>query len=540
SFSVLTLVLGGILVATMIASLMARQMREIGVMKTVGAGSGQIAALYLSMILGFGMLALAVGIPPGVLAARRFATVIGGLLNFTIGSGAIPGWVFAVQVGAGLLIPLAMAGVPLWRGSRMGVRRALDDQGVRAERFGARRGDGWLTRLRGVDRALVLALRNTFRRRGRLALTLGLLAAGGAMFMTARNVTEGWAAVLGRVDRTRHYDVEIRFARPEATAPLLARVRAMPGIRAAEAWGYAPTSVAAAGVEMVRTYPDGGHGSFLLQGAPVRTRLVGFPLLAGRWLAEGDGDGVVLNQMALSQLPGARVGSRVALSLDGRATRWRVVGIVEEVGSPAAAYVTDRAFARAAGLDGRARMLRIATSATDPATREVLVRRVETELEGMGARVSVAIPVSVLRTAMGAHMGVLVDTLLAIAVLMALVGGLGLMSTMSMNVLERTREIGVMQAVGATPAAVLRVIVGEGVFTGLMSWVVAVILSLPLSAMLGRMVGQMAFRTPLPLVVSPAALAGSLLAVVATSAAASGWPAWRASRLTVRESLAYG
>jgi putative ABC transport system permease protein len=214
SFSMMALILGGILVAAMIASLMARQIREIGVMKAVGASSAQVAGLYLTMVLVFGVLALVLGLPPGVVAGRAFAGVVAGNLNFTIVSDTIPWWVFVVQVAAGLLSPLVVAAVPLLRGSRVTVRQAMDDHGVNQEAFGSRRLDAWLAALRGIDRALLLAVRNTFRRRVRLALTLGLLAAGGAMFMTSRNVAVGWDRITAKVFRTRQYDVDIRFNRP--------------------------------------------------------------------------------------------------------------------------------------------------------------------------------------------------------------------------------------------------------------------------------------------------------------------------------------
>ncbi len=60
-----------------------------------------------------------------------------------------------------------------------------------------------------------------------------------------------------------------------------------------------------------------------------------------------------------------------------------------------------------------------------------------------------------------------------------LVGGLGLAGTMSMNVLERTREIGVMRAVGASDGAVLRVILVEGLLMAGLSWFLAIFLAVP-------------------------------------------------------------
>jgi putative ABC transport system permease protein len=535
-FAGMALGLSAILVATLIDAMLASQVRQIGVMKTVGARTSTIVRLYLSMVLLIGLAALALAAAPSVVAGRGFAKLIADMLNFAIGSQAISGWVFVVQAAAAVLVPLLVAAVPIVRGSLVSVRQAIDDHGVAPEAFGQRRLDAWLSGLRGWNRTLMLALRNSFRRRGRLILALILLGVGGGMFMTALGLTEAWRLNLAEVTRTRHYDVEIRFNEPEPVAPLLARLRGVPGVRDVEAWGYTQTARSRPGlIDVVRTYPDRGHASFAILAPPASTRLVGFPVLAGRWLRPDDSDAVVVNQ----RVPGVHVGETLALSIAGRATSWKVVGIVEEVGSASAAYVTDEAFARAAGTEGRAKMLRIVSSATDPESRVEVIRRIEQALDEAGASVAVGMPLAELRTAVGDHIEVLVRALLAMALLMATVGALGLLSTMSMNVIERTRELGVLHAIGATPGVVRRIVVAEGLFVGLLSWLVAIVVALPLSAVVGGLVGRLSFNVSLPLVLSPEALAVWLVLLVAVSAAATAVPAWRASRLTVREALAY-
>lgn len=540
AFSGMALVLSAILVATTLAGLLARQVREIGVMKAVGASTGQMGGLYAVMMLLLGSGSAVLAVPPGLLAARALSRVVAGMLNFELASEAIPGWVLAVQVAAGVLVPLLVAAVPILRSSRVSVREAIDDHGIVQEAPGAREPSRVLRVLGGLDRMHLLALRNASRRRGRLVLTVGLLAAGGGMFMMALNVREGWERYVGEVPRTRHYDVEVRFGEPQPAAHVESLVRGVPGVRAVEAWGYLPTAFSKPGlVDVSRVYPDGGHGSFSLRAPPVDTRLVHFPVRSGRWLAPGDTDAVVLNHMALVQAPHVQVGDTVSLSVDGRPTDWRVVGIVEEVGSPAAAYVTDEALARVAGTLGRTRTVRIVTTASDPEARMEVIRAVERALEQAGVGVELAVPLTELRTAMGDHVIILVRMLLAMAMLMATVGAMGLTSAMGMSVLERTRELGVMQAIGATPGAVLRLIVTEGVFVGALSWVAALVLSVPLTALVGNIVGRLAFWLPLPLVLSPGAMLLWLALVLVGAVGATALPAWRASRLTVREALAH-
>ncbi len=532
SFSAMALVLSAILVATSIAAILARQVRELGVMKTIGARSGQIAGLYAVLIAVVGAVAVAVALPVGIAGARGLSTMVAGMLNLELGSQTIPWWVFAVQAAAGLLVPLAVAVIPIARGSRITVREAIDQHGA----VPPGRPRPWSLGLsRFASRGVVLAFRNALRRRARFVLTLSLLAAGGAMFMSALNVSQGWERIVSRVYENRSYDVEIRLDAPASVAE---RLRQLEGVRTVEAWGYHRTALWQADrVDVVRTYPDGSHGSFALMGPPPATELVRFPLLAGRWLRAGDTDGVVLNHMVLAQAPDTSVGDWITLSFEGRPTRWRVVGIVEEVGSPAVAYVTDDAYARVTGGSGRVRMLRLATSAGSQEARAAVIHAIEGALEQEGVSVEAVIPLAMLRTAMGDHVAVLVRMLLAMAALMVVVGMLGLGSTMGTSVLERTREIGVMKTIGATPGRIARLVVGEALVIGVSSWVVATALAVPLTALVGKTVGMLSFRVRLPMVMDPAAVASWLALVVVVAVVATLLPARRASRLTVWETL---
>jgi len=108
-----------------------------------------------------------------------------------------------------------------------------------------------------------------------------------------------------------------------------------------------------------------------------------------------------------------------------------------------------------------------------------------------------------------------------------------------MNIMERTRELGVMRAIGAKQGFIQRLVVMEGLTIGALSLVFAVGLSLGLSKGIGILIGKMAFKIPLALIVSPAALTGWVGLIIAGSIVATLYPAYRASRMTTREALAY-
>jgi putative ABC transport system permease protein len=119
------------------------------------------------------------------------------------------------------------------------------------------------------------------------------------------------------------------------------------------------------------------------------------------------------------------------------------------------------------------------------------------------------------------------------------VGGLGLMTTMSLNVLERRREMGIMRALGATPRIVWLMIVAEGVVIGLLSWTIAALLAWPISKVTGDFLVGVMFRSGLDFTFEPLGLVIWFLVSIGLSGLASFLPAWKASRITVREALAY-
>lgn len=535
-FSLLALLLGAVLTATIIGGLLAQQGRQIAIMKAIGARSGQIATLYLGLVGLIGAVCVAIGLPLGLLAGRGFVGVVGELLNLDIASDSAPGWLFAVVIALGILAPLAAALIPILAAARKTVREAIDDHGVAKSGVGFDAMDRLLARIRLADPALTLALRNTFRRRGRLILTLSLLATAGAMFIASVNLKVAWEDYVAQAAAYRQYDLEIHLQHPAPQAQVIGLVTAIPGVGKAEAWNTAAAAVDRGnGLEIVRTYPDGGHGGFSLRSAPPQTDFVDLHLLEGRWLQPQDTDAIVLNQLArTSTFPAVKAGQWISLRVEDRPVRLRVVGIVRELLTPASGYTTSAAFANASNQAGRSNAIRIVLS--ERGTADAVAQSVVAALEREQIGVKSILTEELLGAAQAGHIYILVFALGFIATMMALVGTLGLASALSTSVIERTREFGVMRAIGASSVDVLKGVLSEGLFIGLLSWMVSVPLSIPISMGVGNVLASIS-NQPLSLTLSPGAAGLWLGMVMLASAAASLYPARQASRLTVRQTL---
>lgn len=535
-FSFMILILGSILVATSMATHMVKQVRQIGVMKAIGGTSAHITMMYGLMMLIVCIAALLISIPLSRLAAIGFYIQIATLLNLEITDTSIPARVPLIQIVSGICIPFIAAAVPVIRGSTVTVRTALDNYGVTSSK--QTRWIAFLSRTSLFNDTLRLSLRNAFRQRTRLILTIGLLTAGGAMFMTALNVSAAWEINLRRIYAQRLYDQEVRFSDRLSPDSILNILNRIDGLSIVEGWDFASTSIATTGsYDVTKTYPDKGHGSFSIQALPVPTKLLNPTIVEGSWLTSPLSNDVVLNQIA--RTTDSKIGDEIVLAIAGKPTRWKIIGFTEDVGSPATAYVSLPAFAQITESSGTIGMVRIAYADRSRDHVRNMSRQIDNILEQHNIRVSSSIPVWLLHNAVAAHMKVLVNSLLAMAVLMAIVGTIGLTSTITMNVLERTREIGVMRAIGATPQRIAKMIVTEGIIVGLLSIVIAFATSIPLSYFMGKFIGHISFMTPLMLTISITAIIIWVLLTLIGSYLASVLPARRANIVTTQEALVY-
>jgi len=116
---------------------------------------------------------------------------------------------------------------------------------------------------------------------------------------------------------------------------------------------------------------------------------------------------------------------------------------------------------------------------------------------------------------------------------------MGLAGTMGMNVLERTREIGIMRSIGAVDSEIMRTVIVEGMVIGGLSWLLGAILSFPFTYMLANIVSVAIFNSPIAVHFTWLGFAAWLAVVLVLSALASVLPARSAASLTIREVLAY-
>jgi len=243
--------------------------------------------------------------------------------------------------------------------------------------------------------------------------------------------------------------------------------------------------------------------------------------------------------LMLRNEPDLDVGSEIVLKMGGRKETFQIVGVATGGFPIPTMFANYPYFARVAHSVGEAEWVFTGTEEHSIEYQDKIARAMEDRFEYLGMDVGLTSKATEEISETTAIFEVIIVLLLIMAVLLAVIGGLGLMGTMSINVLERTREIGVMRAIGASNRSVRRIFITEGVIIGLISWLIGAIVAYPISKGLSNVVGQQFLNTPLDFTFSITGVVIWLGVVIVLAAVSSFLPAWNASRMTVQEVLAY-
>jgi putative ABC transport system permease protein len=540
--ALVSLFMSVILVLNTFTALITQQTDQIGVIKAVGGQSGVVVRIYLVSALILGALALIVAVPSGAIFAYFMARWYLGLFNIDYETFAVSVRALTLQGSAALAAPLLAALWPVLKGARISVREAIASYGVGAD-FGSGALDRTIERIgaRLLPPAYAAALGNMFRRKGRLGLTLLVLSVAGAMFLIVMSLIASIQLTLDNDMARRGYDIRIGFMRDQDAARAVEIAEGEAGVVSAEVWTSRNATLLREGE---RLQDSAGLGA-QLQGVPEGGAAYRPLVVKGRWLEPGDDRAVVISAETAEKNRIA-VGDTITLDLGpAGAEQWQVVGayrVVYDTGFVIESiYAPREAVLAAAGLGDVATLVHV--TAADPrlGVVQATADAIKTRYEAAGFKIDLyttAIKLEERQYALN-QFNTVISMLLGLASLVASVGAIGLAGALGISVVERTREIGVMRAIGARSRTLMGVFVMEGALQGLLSWVVALPVAFVVARPLARLLGQTMLDINLDFSFHWPAVALWLGLSILIAACAAIFPARTAARVSVRQALSY-
>lgn len=528
------LILGLFLVFNTITAIISQQVPQIGVLKAIGATRGQILLLYYTTVFIYGLLAILISVPLGALGAHGLRVFLVDFMSLDPGPFSLSLQAVITQIAICILSPLLVATLPIFKGAGITVREAISSYGLTG-------GGGWLDRLLArlafLSRMASMAISNTFRNKTRTFMTQITLVGAGVLFMAVLSAQTSIRYTFGPIlFQTLQSNILMGFEQEERFRTVENLVmRNDPKISEVEMWALVGGQMRPAG--QPESFDD---RTVTVTGMPVPSRIYGPQLRAGRWLQPDDTFALIMHQKEATRI-GVSVGDWVTFDIPLKEeTGWQVVGLVNDpindrriIAPRETLLITNRQVGR-----GNDLFVRVADSM--PEQDIVIARKLRQEFDyrGFDLAPSNSDTLHQLAEEVISQFNIIIYLLLIMAIIIAAIGGIALSGVLSINVLERRVEIGILRAIGASNGAIGTLFITEGVLLGWLSWLIAVPLSLPFSRGLNAAIGA-AVQAEISFDYALSGVWIWWVIITLLGIAASWFPARGAIQVSVRESLSY-
>ncbi len=521
-FSGLGILLSGFIVANTLAALVTESIREIGILKSLGATRWQVLGSFLLAAGLYGMAGTVIGLVSGTFLGFGLLQVLGRVASLTPSFRIEP---LALLLGSivGLIITLLGGALPAWQASGITAKEALESRGV-ARNFGRSRLDRFVQHIALLPPLPAMGLRNLVRRKARSGVTLLVVALAVGALLAAQATDYSVAGAINDIFNTYQSDAYLRFGEfaPKNETGTLRRIA---GVTDAEAWLMRSCSAE--------------YSKTRCWAMPANTTFYEPTLVAGKWLDPQDPLGVVISDdLAITE--------ELALN-DQFSLRYReaerlvtVRGIVVDnaifLGSDiqSKVFVAHTTFANLVGEKDAVDLFALTLEPDTMAEQQAILNEIDRKLANL--RPSSTLALTEFENSRQ-QTNILTAALRGMVFLVALVGAMGLINTLALNVLERRREIGVLRSLGTDNRQLIFLFLAEGLGLGVLGWLLGLVLGWGMGYLFVNALSSTLFAFPYRF--SPILIGSSFLFALVLSLSASVAPALGAANIPTIEAIRY-
>jgi len=535
--------LASLLIFNTVAAHIKQQTSEIGVMKALGARTFKIAQLYLLEIFLIALIAVLFGLPLSLITAHWSSCHILSLFNIECGVLDYSIRALLLMIFGGLLIPLLAASAPVLNGARMNVRRAIASYGLGSD-YGSNRFDRWLEKISAhfISTIYAAALGNMFRRKGRLFLTQLTLMIAGLTFMVLMSLIASVNLTLDNEMNRSRFDVRLGLKPDRAEQTVRELALKLPQTEAVEIWQRLPMTMSQ-GDKALRQ--KGSLGAQLLA-LPAESPMYRPLIEQGRWFETSDiGQRVIVLSADRAELNHLEVGDSIEIGLFSDVSTWKVIGFYRWLAGNEFAiepvYAPIETVRQHLQLKNQASFIMLDAKIDDINEETEYLNAVKKAFENQKMNLDVYTTIAKLeqRKFVTNQFNPVIGTLSGLAAMIVIVGGIGLAGTLTINVLQRTHEIGVMRSIGARYHQIFKLFLMEGLLHGFFSWLISLPIAYFAAKPIADLLGKIMLGIRLDFAFDSLAGAYWLGIVLILALISAYWPARKAASLTVRQCLSH-
>lgn len=539
-FAILCCLLSAVLVFNLMSAMLSKQVKQIGVMKALGADSMQIGAIYYRGVVFLGLLGLLISLPSAYFVGSLYVDKLSFMSNMAISSYQVPFWVLLVQIILGIGIPIISAYWPIKKASQMSIKKSLMDYSGTSAQFGSTLFERCLVKLTFFSLPASLAIRNAVREKARFILTTTVLMFAAALFMTSFNIAKTMKTVSQVEQQSKAWAVEVVFQQPLKKEKIDSLVSHIEGISKAETFNR--TNIALLEKDEQETHEVKVNLTDFQPGSNIN-----LPIIDGSWLSKNTNNKqaeIVVSQLVLKHIPDLKLGMTLEIERAGKLTPFTLVGVVRTIGL--ASVYTQGYLSDVTNISNGLYLSSVTNSGiTDSseinklAAAKQLNRDINQIAESNNIKVKYSSTAWDSAKVVDDHFAIIFSLMLLLTIIIIFIAAMGIILTMTTNIMERTREIGVLKAIGAIKGELIKMVMTEGALIAILAWFFACFVTLPLSYGVSYWLGELLIKTPFELTIDKSVFIYSLPLMVLVSVLASIVPMLKVTKLPVREALIY-
>ncbi len=539
-----SLALSSVLILNTVGALITQQTDQIGIMKSLGARRYSIAKIYLSEVFVLSIIALLIAIPLSAAGAYYSSRWLLDLFNIELSEFVYSPKTIYIMVAGGLIAPILAALQPILQGASLSVRYAISSYGLGAD-FVSTRFDRWLELKIAacLPTIYAIAIANLLRRKARLLWTQSVLIIAGVLFIVITSLIASLNLTLNNELDRSSYDIRLGFIQDQPQEIINKLVNSVPNTQSIELWNRLPVELSVKD----KVIQQVGSLGMQMIALPTNTSMYKPLIVEGRWFDNSDEQQqhLVINADTAA-LNGIHVGDKINTKLlQHTAQEWEVIGLyrwfagtgytVEPVYGPLSTLQTNTKnefkysfallTARLNSLNEEKNYLEALKTVFQehPIVLDVYTTIAKREQRQFAEN----------------QFKPMLGMLLGLAIMIAIVGGIGLSGTLAISVLQRTREIAVLRAIGAKSKTIFRLFMLEGLLHGLLAWLISVPTAYLVAAPLAKKLGLTLLGMHLDFVFSQLSVLIWLVVVCILAIFATYLPARNATKIVVRAGLNY-
>ncbi|NLL07025.1 MAG: ABC transporter permease [Clostridiaceae bacterium] len=533
----LAILLGVSLIINIFNSMMVQHISQIGIMKAIGGSTAKISAMYFGMVITIGFVTFLVSLPLSAFVSYKVCEVLAGLLNMELSGFSIPLLMVILQFVGAVIVPLLATIAPVLRVTRTTIYDALNDniKGASFKDIGVL--NSLTKKFKYLPTSLLISLRNNFRSRLRVVLTLSTLILSGAILITALNLQKGFSDTIEDA-KFLVPDGVLTLSSFENAQKIEEIAKGVEGVETAEGWAFSQARFmdkannTSKKVRILGPTPD----SEIFDYSKAEDKL-----LSGRLIKDDSKNEIVITNHLTDFYPDIKVGDTINLKIKDKEYAFEVVGIMGIFGRPSDPILLGGYGYLSQIYEGNGMVndLRFSTFEDTEEYQNKVADKIEKELGKQGIFVNERNLGEAMLEQFSTSSSITVILLLFLSLMISCVGAIGLSGTLSLNVLERAKELGIMRSIGGDNKRLNTMIIAEGTILVLIAWFFSLFLSLPLTMVSNNMLGEALFATPLGFKLNYQGVVIWLVVSIIASFLAGLFPCIKINKMVTREVLAY-